>query len=233
MDESALSIVALLPFKRHSQRIKDKNFKPFAGRPLFMWCLDTLLLIREINKVVINTDARELLLELGLKESSRIEIRGRKSEICGDFVSMNQVIADDIANVPADVYIMTHATNPLLSRDTIEKALAKFFEITKNRTHDSLFTVNQHQARFYNKEGAPINHDPTNLIRTQELEPLFEENSNLYIFTQQSFKVTNSRIGRRPFMLETPLLESIDLDTQERWDLAEMIFRATLSREKR
>jgi CMP-N-acetylneuraminic acid synthetase len=65
-----------------------------------------------------------------------------------------------------------------------------------------------------------VNHDPDNLIPTQNLEPWFEENSNLYIFTRESFATTNARIGKRPMMYEGPRFESIDIDTPADWDLA-------------
>lgn len=220
---SAFKIIALVPVKGHSGRIKDKNFRKFNGRPLFKWIIDTLLSIREISKIVINTDAQDKFIKNGLLESPRILVRDRKPEICGDSVSMNVILADDIANVPADIYIMTHVTNPLLSADTILKALNTFIENKNKGTCDSLFTVNKYQSRFYRKDGIPVNHDPNNLRRTQDLEPLFEENSNLYIFTSHSFHKTNSRIGKKPMLFETPFFESVDIDDRNRWELAEMI----------
>jgi CMP-N-acetylneuraminic acid synthetase len=217
-------IVALLPMKAHSERVKQKNFRVFHGKPLFRWILDTLLSLEEITQVVINTDARSILAEKGLKDSDRVLIRDRKPEICGDMVSMNLVLADDVKNVPADVYVMTHTTNPLLGRETIRKALGTFMASKANGA-DSLFTVNKFQTRFYRKDGSPINHDPDNLVRTQDLEPWYEENSNLYVFTRESFAATNARIGRKPLMFETPRLESIDIDDQTDWDMAEIAAR--------
>ncbi len=219
-----LSIVALLPIKAHSQRIEGKNFKLFAGKPLFRWCLDMLLSIPEISKVVINTDARNLLLENGIIDSPRILIRERKPQICGDMVSMNLIIADDVVSVPADIYLQTHVTNPLLSSVTTRKAIARFVECKEKWLCDSLFSVTRYQSRFYRKDATPINHNPNELIRTQDLEPLFEENSNLYIFSRQSFEEAgNKRIGKKPVLFETPFLESLDLDEQRQWDLAESI----------
>ena len=61
---------------------------------------------------------------------------------------------------------------------------------------------------------------PNNLVRTQDLEPWFEENSNLYIFTRESFAKTQARIGAQPMMYEGPFFESIDIDTPADWDFA-------------
>lgn len=220
-------IVALLPMKANSERVRGKNFKLLDGKPLFQWILDSLLSIPEISQVVINTDARQILAENNLVESERVLIRDRKPEICGDFVSMNLILADDIANVPADAYLMTHTTNPLLGAGTIQSALQQFLDAKSKGSADSLFTVNKFQTRFYREDGTAVNHDPNNLIRTQDLEPWFEENSNLYIFTAESFAGSNARIGKKPMMFETPRLESIDIDDRTDWELAEAVAQYT------
>lgn len=182
--------------------------------------LDTLLAVPEIDLVVINTDARHILAANGLVDTDRVCIRDRKPEICGDFVSMNRVIADDIANVEADTYLMTHTTNPLMSADTVSKALAAYLAGRAEGRADSLFTVDKVQTRFYRADCSAVNHDPNNLIRTQDLEPWFEENSNLYIFNRESFAKTQARIGAQPMMYEGPFFESIDIDTPADWDFA-------------
>lgn len=219
-------LVALLPMKAHSARVKSKNFREFAGKPLFRWILDTILSVAEIDRVVINTDAREILSEHGLNDGDgggRVMIRDRKQEICGDFVSMNLVLGDDVDNVSADTYLMTHTTNPLLGADTIRDALAKFAAARQASEADSLFAVNRVQTRFYREDGTPVNHDPDNLIRTQDLEPWYEENSNLYFFDRQSFARTDARIGKNPMMYTTPPLESVDIDDANQWAVAEAL----------
>ncbi|MFV7639063.1 MULTISPECIES: acylneuraminate cytidylyltransferase family protein [Shewanella] len=213
-------VVALLPMKANSTRVKGKNFRDFCGKPLFRWILDSLLAVEEIDQIVINTDARDILAENGLVSTDRILIRDRKSEICGDDVSMNRVLADDVDNVEADIYLMTHTTNPLLSSDTIRKALKQYDNDLSSGSADSLFTVNKIQTRFYTEKCEAINHDPDNLIPTQDLEPWFEENSNLYLFNRDSFSKTNARIGAKPSMMVSPAMECSDIDTPDDWDRA-------------
>jgi CMP-N-acetylneuraminic acid synthetase len=213
-------VVALLPMKANSTRVKGKNFREFCGKPLFRWILDSLLAVEEIDLVVINTDARDILAENGLVDSDRILIRDRKAEICGDEVSMNVVLADDVANVKADIYLMTHTTNPLLSSNTIKQAIAQYSGALEAKSADSLFTVNKIQTRFYTKDCKAINHDPDNLIPTQDLEPWYEENSNLYLFNRESFASTDARIGSQPTMMVSPALECSDIDTPDDWDRA-------------
>lgn len=209
-------VVALLPMKANSERVKGKNFRELAGKPLFKWILDSLLAVDKIDKVVINTDARHIIEENGLVESARVIIRDRKPELCGDMVSMNLILADDIKNVDADTYIMTHTTNPLITSDTIRAGLQS---LNDNPDKDSLFTVNKIQTRFYREDCSAINHDPDNLIRTQDLEPWYEENSCLFYFTKESFLATNARIGKHPLMMVTPPLESLDIDEPQDWEM--------------
>lgn len=219
-------IVALVPMKAHSERVNSKNFRELAGKPLYRWILDTLLSLPEISQVVINTDARAILSKSGLNDGDadgRVLIRDRKPELCGDLVSMNLVLADDVASVDADIYAMTHTTNPLLGADTIRSAIDAYMERTASGQADSLFTVNQVQTRFYREDGSAVNHDPNNLIRTQDLEMWFEENSNLYLFSRTSFETTQARIGREPMMFPTPILESVDIDGPEEWAVAEAL----------
>jgi CMP-N-acetylneuraminic acid synthetase len=214
-------VVALLPMKANSERVKGKNFRHFNGKPLFRWILDTLLSIEAIDEVVINTDARQVLEENGLVDGPRIRLRERRPELCGDFVSMNLIIADDIANVPADIYMMTHTTNPLLSQASIQGSLALYQRALAEGIGDSVFTVNKFQTRFYRADGSAINHDPDKLLRTQDLEPWYEENSNLYVFSAASFAGTQARIGKHPLMFEMGRSESVDIDDQESWYIAE------------
>lgn len=217
-----IKVVALLPMKEHSERVPNKNFKDFCGKPLFRWVLDLLLDNRSIDQIVINTDADILLSDQALNDNPRIILRERPADIRGDYVSMNEVIADDVSAIESDVYLMTHTTNPLLKAETIGRAL-DLFVTGKAEGYDSVFTVNKIQTRFYDYQCQAINHDPNNLIRTQDLEPYYEENSNLYVFSSDSFAKSKARIGVKPQFLVTEPMESTDIDTPDDWDLAEVL----------
>ena len=114
-------------------------------------------------------------------------------------------------------------TNPFLSRQSIEAAISKFKTALKSGKADSLFSVNKVQERFYDADVSAINHDPNNLIRTQDLTPWYQENSNLYLFTKESFRQTNARIGAKPAIFVTAPYESTDIDTPSDWELGEVM----------
>ncbi|MDA0315703.1 MAG: acylneuraminate cytidylyltransferase family protein, partial [Bacteroidetes bacterium] len=111
---------------------------------------------------------------------------------------------------------------------TIRSAIQAFQLGVAEEGKDSLFTVNNYQTRFYRADGSAVNHDPDVLLPTQELEIWYEENSNLYIFTKDSFKETNARIGKRPILFPTPTLESADIDNATQWRIAEIIALAEM-----
>ena len=134
---------------------------------------------------------------------------------------MNRIIQDDIDSIDSEAYLMTHTTNPLIRPSTISKAYRQYQ--SSLGVSDSLFTVNRFQTRFYRENGQAVNHDPKKLIPTQDLEPWYEENSCLYFFSRSSFMSANARIGSSPSMMETPKLESIDIDEEEDWQLAETL----------
>lgn len=222
--KNTFKMVALLPMKFHSERVPGKNFKNLQNKPLFKWILDSLLSVDRIEKVIINTDAVEELKKYGINDDPRIVIRERPEEIRGDFVSMNEVIHDDIENIESANYLMTHTTNPLISSQTINQAIDEYYNSLDNG-YDSLFTVNRFQSRFYYENINPVNHDPNDLIRTQDLKPLYEENSCLYLFNKNSFIQNGARIGKNPAIFATPILESVDIDDFESWELAEIFLK--------
>ena len=219
-----MKLAALLPMKAHSSRVPHKNFRDIAGKPLYRWMLDKLLEADFIDEVVINTDAQELLDNSALAHP-RLRLRSRPEAIRGDEVSMNRIIENDLANTEADHFLMTHTTNPAISLATLAQAF-DCYRGGLEKGQDSLFGVNRHQTRFYSQSCKPINHDPANLIPTQDLEPWFEENSCFYFFSRQSFEATGARIGAAPLMHETPKLESCDIDEWDDWHLAELILRS-------
>jgi len=214
-------IIALIPIKEHSERVHGKNCRQFCGKPLYHHIVGTLNNCDAVDEIVINTDSDRIIQEaVGL--SPKVQVLLRPEKLRGDYVSTNRIFAYDLEQTQADIYLQTHATNPLLQKKTIEKALMTFLELRDS--YDSLFSVNCYQNRFFTAEGQPINHDPNEMLRTQDLPALYEENSCLYIFTKASFQKTESRIGKNPYMFVTPFLESVDIDEPEDWEIAEILY---------
>ena len=213
-------VVALVPIKEESERVPGKNFRDFAGKPLYHHIVNTLDRTYAVDEIVIDTDSHRVLREApGL--SPKVKVIERPAELRGHEVSTNRLFGHDLTQVEADIFIQTHATNPLLRSETIAAALRAFVE--NEEQYDSLFGVNHYQSRFYRADGSPVNHDPEDLIPTQELDPVYEENSCIYVFTRESFARKQRRIGARPLMFPTPPMESVDIDDEFAFRLAELL----------
>ena len=221
-------VAALVPMKEHSERVPGKNAKSFAGKPLFHHILATLEATYTIDTIVVNTDS-EKIAEEAQSKYSKVQVIERPENLRGDFVSMNSLIAHDITQTPAEIYVQTHATNPLLRSKTISNALRDF---AKSEEYDSLFTVNRVQTRLYDSDGQPVNHDAEELMRTQDLPPLFEENSCLYLFTGETLATRHNRIGERPLMFPIDRLEAMDIDVELDFAVAEFLFQRRAAEEK-
>lgn len=213
-------VTALLPMKGHSERVPNKNMRDFGGAPLYHAIMATLVKSKYIEKIIVNTDS-QVIAEDAVKHWKKVQINWRPETLRGDFVSMNDVINYDVdKEKDCDIFIQTHSTNPLLQTQTLDAALEHYFN-SLGENCDSVFGVTKLQSRFYWADGRAINHDPSELIRTQDLPPIFEENSNFYIFSRESFKAAgNKRIGLHPTMFVVNKLEAIDIDDPEDFALA-------------
>jgi len=221
-------VIALLPMKGNSERVPKKNLKNFNGTPLYQIILNKLLESKIIDEVIVNTDCPNITESIQSKYKEQVLVRNRPDSIRGDFVSMNKIIENDLDNSDGEIYIQTHSTNPLLDVISIDRALNKMLEISTS--NDSIFSVTKIQARFYDINGKAINHNPQELVRTQDLHPIYEENSCFYIFTKNSFKQSGGkRIGLKPLMFEVDKIEAIDIDNIEDFIIAEAVHKSRQS----
>ena len=220
--QSASLIVALVPMRHHSERVPGKNYRLLAGKPLYAHILESLLACPEIQQVVVDTDS-PVIMEGIASHFAAVRIIERPEHLRGGGISTNEILLHDVTEVPSRFYLQTHSTNPLLRRETISKAIGAFLDSFP--THDSLFTVTRLQKRLWDPAGRPINHDPNTLLRTQDLPPVYEENSCLYIFEGTDLVERRNRIGQRPLMFETEVLESLDIDEEIDFELADFLMR--------
>ena len=204
-------IVALVPMRHHSQRVPGKNYRPLAGRPLYQHIIDSLLSCPEIAQVVVDTDSPALIDGLA-EHYPQVRVLERPEHLRADETSMNEVLFYDTSQVEADFYLQTHSTNPLLQASSISGAVQTFLENYPGC--DSLFSVTRLQTRLWDQLGRAINHNPAILLQTQDLPPVYEENSCLYIFTRQTLVSRRNRLGERPLMYEISAAEAWDIDDE-------------------
>ena len=210
-------MIAIIPMKEHSERVPRKNLRDFNGKPLFYWIIDTLTKASTITGIVVNTDS----LKIGNMVKQYflgVKILYRPDYLKGDMVTANALIGWTLTKLKGEHFLYTHSTNPLLKPTTIDRGVT--FYLDNLDRYDSLFGVTRHYFRLYTEDGKPLNHNPRELKRSQDLAPLFEDNSTMYIFSRKKY-----RIGERPKLFEVPKAEAIDIDTEEDWKIAEALMK--------
>jgi len=217
-------IIALVPMRHHSQRVPAKNFRLLAGKPLFHYIIDSLLACPEISQVVVDTDSQPVMDGLRQHYSS-VLILERPEHLRGDEISMNQILEYDTSQVEGDFYLQTHSTNPLLRSATISRAIR--FLLANIPEYDSLFSVTKLQVRLWDQFGHAINHDPSVLLQTQDLPPVYEENSCIYIFSRPSLLKHHHRIGENPLMFAIDAAEAWDIDEELDFAITEFLMQQT------
>lgn len=216
-----LSIVAFVPMRHSSERVPGKNYRDFDGRPLFHHIVSTLCNVPYVSQIVIDTDSPIITAQCAAAFPD-VRCIERPPHLLGGDTPMTDVLAHDAAMFPSDWYLQTHSTNPLLRASTVTDAIERLASALDR--HDSLFSVTRLQTRLYDADGRAMNHDPAVLLRTQDLPPVYEENSNLYVFGRELI-AAGRRIGDRPMMYEIDPLEAVDIDEEHDFVIAELLRR--------
>ena len=211
---------ALVPMRHSSERVPGKNYRNFGDAPLFHHIVRTLLACPSIDEVLIDTDSPTITDQCREHFPSVIIIE-RPEDLRAGEVPMNRIIEHDLSFTDATTILQTHSTNPLLPVAPLEEALRIFHE----EDCDSVFTVTRLQQRLWDANVAPVNHDPSVLLRTQDLPPLYIENSCAFVFSRDLILSTGSRIGSNPRMVETDPSDSLDIDEEPDFILAEAMWR--------
>ena len=216
------TIAALVPMRHHSQRVPGKNYRPLAGKPLYHHIIQTLLDCPEITRVMVDTDSQPVID--GLRTHfPQVHIIERPEHLRADAIPMNEILAYDTSQVEADFYLQTHSTNPLLKSTTVSRAIQTLLAVYP--AYDSLFSVTRLQTRLWDQLGRAINHNPAVLLQTQDLPPIYEENSCLYIFTRQTLLARRNRLGERPMMFEISASEAWDIDEELDFAISDFLLK--------
>lgn len=211
-----MKVVAVVPMKLNNSRLPQKNTKPFTnGEPLCHYILSTLLTVEGIDKAYVycgNPDIKKYIPD-------GIEYLQRSERLDQNSTSMTEVLLNFAKDVPADVYILTHATAPFVSKESIEKGL----DAVLSGKYDSAFTANKVQE-FLWSDGEPFNYQLDNIPRTQDLHPLYAETCGFYIYRNEIMTNLHRRIGLKPYIVDVGGIESIDIDEAEDFEIADAVF---------
>lgn len=215
-----MKVVAFIPIKFNSRRVPGKNIKTFSdGTPLIHFIQRTLLRVKEIDEIYCfcsNEAVKEYLLD-GVKWLKR------DPEYDLDTASPNELHRSFCEQIPADIYVISHATAPFTTAESISACIEK---VVCGEYDSAVLGVEI--KKFLYKDGAPFNFSPENVPRTQDLEPLYEEVNGAYVFSRDVMRRYNSRTGGRIYIHTIGAIEGIDIDYPEDFAVADAIYTQLL-----
>lgn len=209
-----MRIAAVMPIKLINERCPGKNTHPLGGKPLLQYELNNLKqtgLCDSINVFCSNEAVTPYLPE-------NVEFLKRPEYLDLSTSNFNQIFDCFMDIVEADIYVYAHATAPFITVDTMKQCI----EAVRSGEYDSAFCALKLQDYLW-QDGEPLNFDASNLPRTQDLKPIYQETSGVYVFTKEVYQKYRRRIGKRPFIKEVSFKEAVDIDNPEDFELAEAL----------
>ena len=220
-----MKIVAIVPIKSQSKRLKNKNFKKINGKPLYKYLLDKLK-FTNFDEIYVDSDSSEIEKYCRLNNYKFIK---RLPKLALDSANGNDLLNFHSKVIKADIYFQLFVTAPLLKTKTINNCIEK---IKKNNKYDSILTSKSIHTWFWYK-GRPVNYDPKILPRSQDASPLVFETTGLYGIRRKTLMKKKARIGNKPYFYEVSDEEAIDLDNLKDLEYLEYYVKQNLLSTKR
>lgn len=216
-------IVAFVPVKLNNERLPGKNTKAFDdGTPLINLILHTLLQVQGVDEIYVYC-SNEAIVDY-LPEGVRY--LKRSTSLDRSETKINEVLQSFAQDVPADVYVLAHATAPFVSVASIEYGIKQVV----SGQYDSALTVHKMQE-FIWQNGRPLNYDLSAVPRTQDIDPIFVETTGLYIYLRELIVGRNIRIGDHPYLIEVSKIESVDINEPVDFEIANALYLKLFAKE--
>ena len=213
-------VVAFVPAKGTSIRVVSKNIRKIGDKSLFLHVLDTLLTCRTIQDVYLDSEAQAVFDIASGRKHKELH---RPENLASNSTDGNQLLLYEAGQVPdADIYVQVLPTAPFLSRNTIDEAV---FRLTVEKEQDSVFAARKEKMYLWNEDGTPRNYNPMHIPNSVDLPATIIETMSLYIIRKSALFQDKARIGKKPHILPIPLIESIDINTEEDFAFAEIVMR--------
>lgn len=209
-----MQIVAFATIKLNSERVPHKNTQPIGSKPLCYHILNTALQVPEIDDVIVYC-SDEKVKDYIPKGAKFLQ---REKWLDGNEIKAKDTYTAFINDVDADIYIAMCTTSPFTKVESLKNALNKVLY----EGYDSAFTAKRQQT-FAWYQGKTINYDPKDIPRTQNIEPIFVETSAFFIFKKELWTKYGRRIGFNPYIQEVNEIESVDIDTMDDLEFAQII----------
>ena len=209
-----MKIVAIMPIKLKNERCPGKNTRILGDKPLLQYELDSLKETGLCDSINVYCSSEDVIPFL----PDGVNFVKRPAELDLPTSNFSQIFESFSNEVDADIYVYAHATAPFITKETMEKCITA---VTSGE-YDSAFCALKLQDYLW-QDGKPLNFDATNIPRTQDLTPIYQETSGVYVFTKEVFEKKHRRIGEHPFVSEVSFKEAVDIDNPEDFVLAEKL----------
>ena len=207
-----MKTIAIMPIKLINERCPGKNTRILGDKPLLQYELDNLKATNLCDSIIVFCSSEDVVPFL----PKGVEFLKRPEYLDLPTSNFNQIFGLFIEQNPADIYVYAHATAPFITVDTMRQCITT----VQSGEYDSAFCAVKLQEYLW-QDGEPLNFDATNLPRTQDLKPIYQETSGVYVFTKEVFERYHRRIGIKPYIKEVSFKEAVDIDNPEDFDLAE------------
>ena len=218
-NERKIEVLSVIPARGGSKGIPRKNLKILNGRPLIFYSINTSINSKYVTDTVVTTDDEEIYEISKIYEAIPLK---RPKKLAEDDVTLDPVVyhatteIEKKYNKKYDYVITIQATSPLLSVRTLDSAIEKCI----NEDMDTIIASKEERHLYWKKNGnsfIPMYKERKN---RQFLEPIFKETGS-FVITKREFVKRNSRFGEKISLFPIPEEESIDIDSEEDWWIAE------------
>lgn len=211
-----MKTVAVVPIKLNNKRFANKNIRSFTnGKPLIFYILETLRQVDEIDEIYVYCSSETIKEYL----PNNVIFLKRDRRFDADSIRFNDILVEFALQIEADTYVLTHATAPFLSAETIKKAIMA----VNDDGYDSSFTV-RNMKEFMWESGNPINYSLDDIPRTQDLNEIQIETCGLYVYARKLIIEEKKRIGRNSKKIPISKIEACDINTEEDFILADAVY---------
>jgi CMP-N,N'-diacetyllegionaminic acid synthase len=212
-------IVAVVPVRGGSQRVPQKNTRPFSGTTLLGLKLEVLTGVSGLDDIIVTTDSDECMT---IARTFGVTVHERDSYFAGSQVTNDQHWQHIAKITPGDIVFMTQVTSPLVRRSTHEKALQKYLESFGQ--FDSLNSVTM-EKKFLWRDGVALNYSADKTPKSQDLPEIVSLNFAITIINRDTMMRRCNVVGDHPQFLALDKVESIDIDDETDFKVAEVLFQ--------
>ncbi len=207
-----MEIVAVIPAKRNSERLKNKNLLRIGNRSLVYKACEKCLNVCSIDRVYVDTESDEIIDDLLPLIKQGLNIIRRPIEMANNSTSGNDLIVFEQSMIEkCDLILHTYATSPLITANTIEKCIQTFTS-KHYEQYDSFFTALPVKEYFW-FNGNPVNFDLDTLPNSQNLDTMWVETHGLYGINWNTLTRMKRRLGERVLPIQIEDSEALDINT--------------------